>query len=604
MEEITAEITKRTMICTAFRLLVCLFGCQLLSSSAEGKVHYYDFVLKESNFTRLCSTKSIITVNDSFPGPIIRVHKGDTVYVNAHNQGKYGVTLHWHGVKQPGNPWSDGPEYITQCPIEAGKNFTYEVIFSDEEGTLWWHAHSDWTRATVHGAIVILPANGTTYPFPKPDHEEVIVLGNWYKRDLRQMVWQAMQTGEDTPRTDAYTINGQPGDLCECSNGTTYRLTVDYGKTYLLRIVNAGNNAEFFFAIADHNMTVVAMDASYTKPFATSYLMISPGQTADVLLTADQAPGHYYMAARQYSSTHADVVYFDHTNATGIVQYSGNYTPPEHPIFPATLPPYKDSLAALNFTNKLRSLASKEHPIEVPQNVTKEMFYVVSMGMIYCENSTCGGIYGNKMASSINNMSFVNPTTDILTAYYKNLSGVYKTDFPEDPSVTYNYTGDDLSLALAYPLQAVKVTVLNYGDSLQIVFQGTNIIDAAESHPMHLHGHSFYVVGMGLGNFDHVNDTKGFNLVDPPHMNTVGVPKFGWAAIRFTTKNPGVWFMHCHLDRHMTWGMDTALIVKDGGTSSTRMKPPPNYMPPCNITINSTDSLEERVSDAKRMNII
>jgi laccase len=82
-----------------------------------------------------------------------------------------------HGVKQPRNPWSDGPEYITQCPIQPGSNFTYEVIFSDEEGTTWWHAHSDWTRATVHGAIVILPSVGSTYPFPKPDEEEVVVLG-------------------------------------------------------------------------------------------------------------------------------------------------------------------------------------------------------------------------------------------------------------------------------------------------------------------------------------------------------------------------------------------------------------------------------------------
>ena len=82
-----------------------------------------------------------------------------------------------HGVKQPRNPWSDGPENITQCPIKPGKNFTYEVVFSDEEGTLWWHAHSDWSRATVHGAIVISPKKGTSYPFPKPYAEEVIILG-------------------------------------------------------------------------------------------------------------------------------------------------------------------------------------------------------------------------------------------------------------------------------------------------------------------------------------------------------------------------------------------------------------------------------------------
>ena len=83
-----------------------------------------------------------------------------------------------HGVKQTRNPWSDGPDHITQCRIQPGTNFTYKVIFGeDQEGTLWWHAHSDWTRATVHGAIVILPTQGTTYPFPKPDGEHLLVLG-------------------------------------------------------------------------------------------------------------------------------------------------------------------------------------------------------------------------------------------------------------------------------------------------------------------------------------------------------------------------------------------------------------------------------------------
>ena len=80
-------------------------------------------------------------------------------------------------MKQPRNPWSDGPENITQCPIQPRKSFTYEVIFSDEEGTLRWHAHSDWSRATIHGAIVILPQIGTTYPFLKPYAEKVLILG-------------------------------------------------------------------------------------------------------------------------------------------------------------------------------------------------------------------------------------------------------------------------------------------------------------------------------------------------------------------------------------------------------------------------------------------
>ncbi|CAL5332897.1 unnamed protein product [Camellia sinensis] len=46
--------------------------------------------LKETNFTKLCITSSVLTVNDSFPGPTIHVRKGDTAFVNVHNHGTYG----------------------------------------------------------------------------------------------------------------------------------------------------------------------------------------------------------------------------------------------------------------------------------------------------------------------------------------------------------------------------------------------------------------------------------------------------------------------------------------------------------------------------------
>lgn len=87
------------------------------------------------------------------------------------------VYIYRHGVKQPRYPWSDGPEFVTQCPIQPGANFSQRVLLSDEEGTLWWHAHSDWSRATIHGLFVILPRLGTTYPFTKPDAEVPVVLG-------------------------------------------------------------------------------------------------------------------------------------------------------------------------------------------------------------------------------------------------------------------------------------------------------------------------------------------------------------------------------------------------------------------------------------------
>ncbi|KAJ9675410.1 hypothetical protein PVL29_024366 [Vitis rotundifolia] len=565
----------------------------ILHCAAESKVHYFEFYLTESNFTRLCSTKTMLTVNGSFPGPVIRVRKGDTIYVNVHNQGSYGVTMHWHGVKNPRNPWSDGPEYVTQCPIPPGTNFTQEVIFSTEEGTVWWHAHSDWTRVSVHGAIVALPALGTTYPFPQPDAEEIIVLASWYKHDVMEMMKKTLDSGIGLANvSDAYTINGQPGDLYPCSKETTYRLMVDYGKTYLLRIVNAALNQDLFFMISEHHVTVVGGDGSYFKPLTTPYILLSPGQTMDVLVTADKPLGEYYIVATPYFDGEADI--YDHSTATAILEYRGNYNHSLTPSFPYHMPNYNDTAVASLFTSQIRSLATPEHPVDVPLDVTTRMYFVISMNMLPCQNDSCAGPDGYRMAAALNNKTFKNPQVDILQAYYWNLSGIYESDFPDQPLHYFNFTALDLmseNVTISDP--GARVKVLNYNETVEIVFQGTNIMNSAETHPIHLHGYKFYVVGRGHGIFDNETDPKNFNLYDPPELNTIPNPKDGWTAIRFKASNPGVWFMHCHLDKHMSWGMDTAFIVKSGGTAETSMKGPPAYMPPCNLGsfLGSKDSM-------------
>ncbi|KAL7164555.1 hypothetical protein ACSBR2_040456 [Camellia fascicularis] len=73
--------------------------------------------------------------------------------------------------------WADGPEFVTQCPIRPGKSYTYLFTIQGQEGTLWWHAQCSWLRATVYGALIIHPKEGSSYPFPKPKHETALLLG-------------------------------------------------------------------------------------------------------------------------------------------------------------------------------------------------------------------------------------------------------------------------------------------------------------------------------------------------------------------------------------------------------------------------------------------
>ena len=159
----------------------------------------------------------------------------------------------------------------------------------------------------------------------------------------------------------------------------------------------------------------MAQDAAYIKPITTSYIMITPGQTMDILVTANQAPSYYYIAASPFFDSSAP---YDETNTSAILQYTGTYTIPTTIPYP-TLPNVTDKAAADNFTTRIRSLASAKHPVYVPKKVTTRIFITVSVNQIVCANASCGGPSGNRLSASLNNISFVTPSTDVLQAYYK-----------------------------------------------------------------------------------------------------------------------------------------------------------------------------------------
>ncbi|KAH9311406.1 hypothetical protein KI387_026441, partial [Taxus chinensis] len=495
--------------------------------------------IKSKTVTKLCGVHDIITVNDQFPGPTLHVSNGDTLEVKVFNYAQYNVTIHWHGIRQMRTAWADGPEFVTQCPIRPGGSYTYRFTITEQEGTLWWHAHSSWLRATVYGALIIYPKKGTNYPFLEPCHEtEPIILGEWWNKNPIDVVNEATRTGAAPNISDAFTINGQPGDLYQCSSSETYTLYVKPGNSYLLRVINAGLNTELFFSIANHVFIVVAVDASYTKPYETCVIMVGPGQTTDVILIANQPIGKYYMAARAYAS--AQGVPFDNTTTTAILQYEGIdlLTYFKSPAMP-NLPAYNDTAAETKFSCGLRSLASVDHPANVPHKIDENLFFTLGLGLLNCPPfQSCGGPNNTRFAASFNNISFVLPQTfSLLQAHYYGIHGIFARDFPDNPPVQFDYTARNVSRNLWSPVKDTKVKVLKYNTAVQIILQGTNIF-AAESHPVHLHGYDFYIVGEGFGNYNPVLDPLKFNLIDPPMRNTVAVRVNGWAAIRFVADNP------------------------------------------------------------------
>ncbi|GAV58668.1 Cu-oxidase domain-containing protein/Cu-oxidase_2 domain-containing protein/Cu-oxidase_3 domain-containing protein [Cephalotus follicularis] len=556
-----------------------IFG--FILSFLDAETQYHEFNIQAKPVKRLCRTHNTITVNGQFPGPTLAVRDGDTLVIRAINNAQYNITLHWHGVRQLRNPWADGPAYVTQCPIQPGQSYTYHFTIQNQEGTLWWHAHHQFLRATVYGALIIYPKFGTPYPFPMPKREIPILLGEWWDRNPQDVLKLALFTGAAMNLSNAYTINGQPGDLYRCSNKETVIFPVEAGEAILLRIINSAMNQELFFGVANHKLTVVSVDSAYTKPFTTSVIMIGPGQTTNALLTADQPPARYYIAAEPYNSAN---VAFDNTTTTAILEYksapcsSKKGKNSSTPIFPQ-LPGFNDTATATAFTAQLRS----PHKVDVPTQIDENLFFTVGLGLINCSNPNsprCQGPNGTRFAASINNQSFVLPTRNsIMQAYYQGQPGIFTTDFPPVPPVKFDYTGN-VSRGLWQPVKGTKVYKLKFGSTVQIVLQDTSII-SVEDHPMHLHGYEFYVVGSGFGNFDPSKDTSKFNLIDPPKRNTIGTSPGGWVAIRFVANNPGAWLFHCHIDSHLTWGLATSFLVQNGVGELQSVQPPPVDLPRC-----------------------
>ncbi|XP_020578857.1 laccase-3-like isoform X2 [Phalaenopsis equestris] len=543
------------------------FSVLFLAPNAE--VHQHDFVIKAVPVKRLCHTRSTITVNGQFPGPTLLVRNGDSLVIRVVNQAKYNITLHWHGIRQLRNGWADGPAYVTQCPIQAGGSYTYRFSVEDQEGTLWWHAHNSWLRATVHGALIILPKLHCSYPFAPPKCE-------WWNANPLDIIRRALKTGAAPQPSDSLTINGQPGDLYKCSTKETTVIPVAAGETILLRFINAAMLTELFVSVADHNMTVVAADSSYTKPFTTSVVLIAPGQTTDVLIHANRPAGRYYIAARAYQSGSLNTP-FDNTTTTAILIYE-NQTPGHSPPKLPVLPPYNDTAAVAAFSAGIKGL----YAVKIPAPVDEHLFFTVGLGLISCQQGkTCSGPNGTLFTTSMNNYSFVLPKgLSLLQAAQSGVRGVFTTDFPASPPVKFDYTGDNISTSLYQPVRATKLYPLKYGSVVQLVMQGTNIY-MSEEHPMHIHGYEFLVLATGRGNFDAKRDAAKFNLVDPPRRNTVGVPVKGWGVIRFVADNPGVWFVHCHIDSHLSWGLAMAFLVENGAGELQSTAPPPLDLPKC-----------------------
>ncbi len=144
--------------------------------------------------------------------------------------------------------------------------------------------------------------------------------------------------------------------------------------------------------------------------------------------------------------------------------------------------------------------------------------------------------------------------------------------------------------------QTFMITIEESGQVLDLVINNRNNL----VHSLHLHGPGFFLIGNGYtkgGNlgfeaaggdgakapcgdkvrysdpsfkavdrwgcpFDPELDKDRLNFVNPPIMDTVGVPPYSWVYIRYVASTPGAWAFHCHTYDHTLRGMKVVLNVQ------------------------------------------
>jgi len=82
------------------------------------------------------------------------------------------------------------------------------------------------------------------------------------------------------------------------------------------------------------------------------------------------------------------------------------------------------------------------------------------------------------------------------------------------------------------------------------------------SHPWHLHGHTFWVMGTGApgnGSYNAARDQSKLTLKGV-RRDTTHSWEYSWVVLRYHTGNPGVWLLHCHNNWHLMAGLAGVII--------------------------------------------
>lgn len=553
------------------------------------------------------NNRLVVVANETLPGPDVIVFEGQTVIIHVKNSLLSDtVTIHWHGLHQSGTPFMDGVPFVSQCPIMSGQTFTYKFK-AFPPGTFWYHSHVGAQRVDgLLGAFIIRKYEQN----PLPEH--ILQIQDWNHDYEADKGYYLMKNGIVRNRTKyipSQSLDGSFFSLFEAQSGLIngkgryyYNLekgihngaplevyNVKQNSSYRFRVIGVGALFPFRISIDNHMLTVIETDGYPIEPTVAESFIINPGERFDFVLKANKSIGNYWIRGKTLEVTPR------HTIAEAILRYES--APETEPESTQKICMENDKCVVINcpfsfypkheFTqciliDQLKSISSNDPAPAVEEGKFKEYF----LNFAFPGTITFPG--------SINGISLELPTVSGLTQPHEISNTCDKVDCGEQRLCSCT---NSLSL--------------QHGDTVQMVFlnMGKGL---GWSHPIHMHGHSFYVLKMGYatynettGNFIAQNpdidckggvppnesfcnaaswkdpawlngNVPGLELQYPLRKDTVIVPSGGYVVVRIKADNPGLWIMHCHIALHANNGMEMLL-----NESFSHLPEIPRHFPTC-----------------------
>ncbi|RDB30495.1 Iron transport multicopper oxidase fio1 [Hypsizygus marmoreus] len=470
-----------------------------------------------------------VGVNGTWPPPPLDVHTNDLLVVHTTNSLDRPSTLHHHGMFFNKTSWMDGAQGVTECGIPPGGQFDYVVPInsSDQWGTYWVHSHASGHYVDGLRAPFVLHPEKEVYSY---DEEFTVILGDWYHDEhaelMKQFVSIANPGGaEPVPESGLIyfaqnatylgPIKGTSPSPVTSAVGFNENATLPFvpGKTYRLRIVNTAAFAAFYFWIDGHDMRIIEIDGTDVEESPIDLIALTVAQRYSVLVTArNDTSSNWAIHANMDTEMFDTIPPALNPNVTSSITYDASA-----------------QLTDLGFVDEYHDVADVDlvPVIKIPQPVATK---TIELEVIF-ETQDDGTNH-----AMFNQITYNSP---LVPAVFSELS-----------------LGPNATVAEAYgPLSFV----IDHMDVVDLVIQNGD----AGKHPFHLHGHKFQIVGRSE---DYTSDDPELNppivegQANPVRRDTVQIPSMHSATLRIVADNPGVWFMHCHIEWHLEVGLAIQLV--------------------------------------------